>query len=268
MQFPPSPSWSFSVKHYLFLKCACSKALRLFSDGNTGLVFITRGQLKIQKKGCLTRDTLPEAFAYGQLGTYHDIFSDGHTEMLIIVFQPYGLFSLYGIPGDELNSQIIDACCLFGQQIKPVCDALKSAAGYRQQIAIIENYFANLARRGPKAPAQQLGPVVRTILQLKGRSTVNELTKLTGLQERQLERSFHQVIGLSPVKYLQIVRLHYFLSLMRSAYQRESLTIAGLASGYYDQAHLIHNFKQITGLTPTQYLSTASSLTVNLIVAN
>ena len=105
-------------------------------------------------------------------------------------------------------------------------------------------------------------------MQVKGQSTVNELTKLTGYPEHKLERLFRQAIGLSPAKYLQIVRLHYFLSLMRSAHSEDSLTIAGLESGYYDQPHLIHNFKQITGLTPSQYLSTASSLTVNLIVVN
>ena len=57
-------------------------------------------------------------------------------------------------------------------------------------------------------------------MQLKGQLTVNELTKLTGYSERKLERLFHQAIGISPVKYLQIVRLHYFLSLMRSGNNR------------------------------------------------
>ena len=105
-------------------------------------------------------------------------------------------------------------------------------------------------------------------MQVKGQLTVNELIKLTGYSERKLERLFNQAIGLSPVKYLQIVRLHYFLSLMRSGNKAESLTVAGLESGYYDQAHLIHNFKQVTGLTPTQYLTTASALAVNLIMVN
>ena len=47
---------------------------------------------------------LPDAFVYGQLDSYQDIFSDADTEMLIIVFQPYGFFSLYGMPADELKA--------------------------------------------------------------------------------------------------------------------------------------------------------------------
>ena len=267
MQFPPSPAWSFCIKHYLFLKCNYSRPLRLFSDGNTGMVFIIRGQLKIKKKGSPDVEILPDAFVYGQLDSYCDIFSQDETEMLIIVFQPYGFFSLCGIPADELKTQIIDAYSLFGHQIYLLNDALQSAGGYTQAISVVEGYFVGLGKRS-KAISHQLGPIVKTIVQVKGGSTVNELTKLTGYSERQLERLFHHSIGISPVRYLQIVRLHYFLSLMRPAPKTGSLTVAGLESGYYDQPHLIHNFKQITGLTPGQYLSTASALTVNLITVN
>lgn len=267
MQFPPSPAWLFCVKHYLFLKCGYRKPLRLFSDGNTGMVFVIRGQLKIKNKGSLQNDALPNAFVYGQLSDYHDVFSEGDTELAIIVFQPYGFFSLCGIPADELKSQIIDASSLLGPQINSVSDTLKSAERYGEKISILEVYFTNLVK-GSDTTSNQLGPIVKTVMQVKGQSTVNELTKLTGYSERKLERLFHQAIGLSPVKYLQIVRLHYFLSLMRSALSTESLTTVGLESGYYDQSHLIHHFKQLTGLTPTEYLSTASSLTVNLVVVN
>jgi AraC-like DNA-binding protein len=241
--------------------------MRLFSDGNTGMVFIIRGQLKIQMKGSLNVEILPDAFVYGQLDSYHDIFSEGETEMLIIVFQPYGFFSLCSIPADELKSQIINAHSLFGHRINSVNDGLRSVESYEEKISTIEAYFTNLIK-GSMETSNQLSPIVKTIMQVKGQSTINELTKLTGYSERKLERLFHQAIGISPVKYLQIVRLHYFLSLMRSAHSKESLTITGLESGYYDQPHLIHNFKRITGLTPGQYLSTASALTVNLITVN
>ena len=267
MQFPPSPAWSFCIKHYLFLKCSRGLPLRLFSDGNTGMVFIIRGQLKIQKKGSLDTEILPNTFVYGQVEGYHNIISEGETEMLIIVFQPHGFFSLSGIPADELKAQIIDAWSIFGNPIYSISDALRSAKGYGKAISIIEGNFTSLLKNS-KTPSNLPGSIVKSIMQVKGQLTVNELIKFTGYPERKLERLFQQAIGISPVKYLQIVRLHYFLSLMRSANRAESLTMACLESGYYDQPHLIHNFKQVTGLTPTQYLTTASALAVNLILVN
>ncbi|MFB9841216.1 helix-turn-helix domain-containing protein [Mucilaginibacter ginsenosidivorans] len=267
MQLPPSPAWSFCIKHYLFLKCSYRKPLRLFSDGNTGMVFVTGGQLIIRKKDSQFVEPLPAAFIYGQLGDYLDIISEDETELLIVVFQPYGFFSLCGIPAEELKAQIIDANLIFGRQSYSVNDALSSAGSYPKAIATIEGYFKSLFKDSG-ADANQLRTIVNAVMQVKGQLTVNELVNMTGYTERRLERIFDQAIGTSPVKYLQIVRLHHFLSLIRSSGKKDSLTIAGLESGYYDQAHLIRNFKQITGLTPTQYRSAARTLAVNLVIVN
>jgi len=267
MQSPPSAAWSFCIKHYLFLKCKHAGPLRLFSDGNTGMVFVLSGQLKIRREENLDTEILPEVFVYGQVDRYHDIFSSDGTELLIIVFQPYGYFSLSGIPADELKAGIFDAFSIFGRGVCLLADALRSEPSYVKSISLIESYFTRI-QKDSKASTRLLGPVVRTILRSKGQLAVSELTGLTGYSERQLERLFQQGIGLSPLKYLQIVRLHHFLSIIRSANKTASFTTAGLESGYYDQPHLIHNFKQITGLTPTQYLSTAGTLAVNLVRVN
>lgn len=263
MQLPSSPAWSFCIKHYLFLKCSSDKTLRLFSDGNTGLVFIIKGRLKIKNKEGLDR-ILPDVFVYGQLDNYQDIDSTSGTEILIVVFHPYGFFRLSGLPADEVKGQIIDAHLMYGNQICLLADNLKAAMSYTQSILAIEAYFAALFKN-PMTHSEQLGAVVQSIIQIKGQVTVKGLTDLTGHSERKLERLFQATIGISPGKYLQIVRLHHFLSLVRSKKGPESLTMTGLESGYYDQAHLIHNFKQTTGLTPKQYLSSANPLAVNLL---
>ena len=187
--------------------------------------------------------------------------------MLIIVFQPYGYFSLSGMPAEELRGQIIAASLIFGSLVSSLTDALKSADSYAQSILVIENFFTGL-HNVHNTGANQLQPIVDTIIQAKGQVTVNKIISLTGYSERRLERLFQQAVGTSPNQYLQIVRLHHFLSLIRSQNRADSFTVAGLESGYYDQSHLIRNFKNMTGLTPTQYLSTAGALTVNLVTVN
>jgi len=267
MQLPSSQAWSFCIKHYLFLKSNYGRSLRIFSDGNTGMVFTICGKLRIQKKDGPGTDVLPDSFAYGQLDRYQDISCDAGTEMLIVVFQPYGFFSLSGVPADELKARIVDAELIFGRTVASLTDALRIAGSYANSISAIENCFAGLLNGGQNT-SNPLGPVIKTIIQARGQLTVNELTRVTGQSERQLERNFHKAIGTSPLKYLQIVRLHHFLSLIRSGNKEASLTIASLESGYYDQPHLIHNFRQFTGLTPTQYLTTAGRLAVNLVIVN
>ena len=154
---------------------------------------------------------------------------------------------------------------MHGSQIYSLADNLKAVRSYTQSILAMEACFEALFRNSI-THRDQFDRVVQSIIQIKGQVTVKGLTNLTGHSERKLERLFQATIGISPGKYLQIVRLHHFLSLVRSKQEPESLTMAGLESGYYDQAHLIHNFKQTTGLTPMQYLSSANPLAVNLII--
>src|SRR5689334_14749081 len=104
MQLPSSPAWSFCIKHYLFLKSTSSKTLRLFSDGNTGLVFILKGQLKVKDSGG-SDENLPAVFVYGQLNGFQDIYSKDGTEILIVVFHPHGFFRFSGLPADEIKGQ-------------------------------------------------------------------------------------------------------------------------------------------------------------------
>jgi len=263
MQLPSSPAWSFCLKHYLFLKCGQGKTLRMFSDGNTGMVFVIKGQLKVKNADGSAND-LPRVFIYGQLDNYRDIYSNVDTEIVIVVFHPYGFFRLYGMPADEVKGQIVDAGLIYGDPIYLLNDRLSSSGSYTGSISVIEEYFKDLSKK-PKIDTDQLGVITGSVVKARGQVTIKQLTDLAGCSERKLERLFQTTIGMSPVKYLQIVRLHYFLSLIRPAGKTASLTWAGLESGYYDQAHLIHSFKQATGLTPTQYLSASNSLTVNLL---
>jgi len=53
-------------------------------------------------------DELPDAFIYGQINTFKNLFSFDKTSLLIVVFHPHGLNQLLGIPAHELMDEIID----------------------------------------------------------------------------------------------------------------------------------------------------------------
>ena len=73
------------------------------------------------------------------------------------------------------------------------------------------------------------------------------LARTLGLSERSLERRFQIHIGTTPKKYARIVRL-------RSAiFQRKKLSSwadAAYVAGYYDQSHMINDFKELYGMSP------------------
>ncbi|RXM51334.1 MULTISPECIES: helix-turn-helix transcriptional regulator [unclassified Chryseobacterium] len=112
---------------------------------------------------------------------------------------------------------------------------------------------------------QLIAAIQKHILQHKGTVSSKDLENFSGYSERHLERKFEDYLGISPKKYTNIIRLHYFLSLMNQGISKENLTTLSYRAGYSDQSHLIREFKKNIGLTPKQYVKTENKMAVNFI---
>ncbi len=90
------------------------------------------------------------------------------------------------------------------------------------------------------------------ILRTHGATAATEVSRLTGLTRQHLARRFQQYVGVGPKRFCRVVR---FRSLLDRLHAGRALSWSALAadSGYYDQAHLIADFRQFTGQTPEQF---------------
>ena len=103
-------------------------------------------------------------------------------------------------------------------------------------------------------------------LQLKknnGNVRIEELTRLTNMSSRELERKFNVYVGLSPKQLARIFRLQYAL---RKQSQTELLTHLALDAGYYDQAHFIREFSGMVNEKPSQYFQLQQELTEKFLL--
>lgn len=80
---------------------------------------------------------------------------------------------------------------------------------------------------------------------------VRDLASDLGLGERRLQQLFLAHVGLSPKEVCRLARFRALLTRCRKAPRRSWIEVA-LEGGYYDQAHLIHEVRAFTGLTPGQ----------------
>jgi AraC-like DNA-binding protein len=93
--------------------------------------------------------------------------------------------------------------------------------------------------------------VVETILTGNGQLTIDELSKQTPINRRQLERKFHQSIGLSPKQLSKIIRLQAAIKMLLN-HEFTNLTNLAHENDYYDQSHFIKDFKELVGVTPKE----------------
>ncbi len=81
---------------------------------------------------------------------------------------------------------------------------------------------------------------------------VADVADMLGTTTGSLHRRFRGAVGLSPKQYARVARLQRLLG---SLVHGGSHDWAGLAAthGWYDQSHLVHDFADLTGMTPAAY---------------
>ena len=80
-----------------------------------------------------------------------------------------------------------------------------------------------------------------------------------GVSARHLRRTFHETVGMGPKAFTRITRFGRALDAARARTPVNWASIAATA-GYYDQAHLIAEFRAIAGVTPSALLGELRAL--------
>src|SRR5690606_5156446 len=83
-----------------------------------------------------------------------------------------------------------------------------------------------------------------------GRS-VAETAESLGLSRRRFADRFERRVGLTPKRFARLERFRHALRLASAANVRWS--DVAQACGYFDQAHLAHEFRRFSGVSPSEY---------------
>ena len=81
---------------------------------------------------------------------------------------------------------------------------------------------------------------------------------------RQFERRFIQQVGMRPKLFARIARFEAALE-GKARFVTRSWTDVAHDFGYYDQMHMIHDFAEFTGGTPTETLTQLETVYVEQI---
>jgi len=142
------------------------------------------------------------------------------------------LEELWGRAGADLSRELLGA-----RSLQEVIDRLSQAIAIRA-LQTLEPASARLARRAVRLLE---GDEVR----------VENVAKQLGVTARHLRRAFVESVGVGPKDFARTVRLQR--ALRRAETSNDWGRIAA-DTGYYDQAHLIADFRQLLGLTPGAFV--------------
>jgi AraC-like DNA-binding protein len=196
------------------------------------------------------RIELPESVIVAKRLKMLNVFM-GHNHLVVkIGFQPGGLFRLLGIPISELQADdMLNASeDLLGREIPLTLQQLKDADSYNKMAAVLESWLlGKLAKLKNELPIDKALP---SIIKTGTLHNISEIASQSCVSIRQLERLYKQRIGLSPQHYARLVRFTKAWIKKENNHQLKWTNLA-YECGYFDQMHLIRDFKEFTGIAPS-----------------
>jgi AraC-like DNA-binding protein len=173
---------------------------------------------------------------------------------LLVRFRVGGAYAFVRNPISELTNELLPLEELWGQDARDSLFASRDPVQIAQRTAEALRSMLQTAHEREPASVPAIRRAVRIVRQAEVLPRVRELAAQLGLSERQLRRGFDDVIGVSPKRFLRSVRFRRALRSARAAERQDWAAIAE-QHGYFDQAHLIAEFREMTGLTPRGFLA-------------
>ena len=164
---------------------------------------------------------------------------------------------VFGVPARELTGQLIDLDLLWGPVVSEIRERLHATSDLRARLELAEQVIQQRLTRFARSGVTWNQELLRAL----GSSDrpVAEQAQSCGLTHRQLIEFFDQYVGLKPKQYQRVQRLRRVLQAIHAP-DRAAWAELAVRCGYFDQAHLIHDFHKLTGLTPTSYQQKRTSV--------
>ncbi|MEO5996610.1 MAG: AraC family transcriptional regulator [Chitinophagaceae bacterium] len=188
----------------------------------------------------------------------------GYNHLVIkIGFQPGGLFRLLGFPVSELEADGVlnESVNLVDKEIPFIIEQLQEAVSFEHMNAVVQKWLLKKLD-GLKNEL----PIDKALLYMIKQGTLSNITEVASqscVSIRQLERLYQQRIGLSPQFYARLVRFTKAWIIKENNPAINWTTLA-YECGYFDQMHLIRDFKQFIGATPSLVQKDLKNLPVSL----
>jgi AraC-like DNA-binding protein len=175
-------------------------------------------------------------------------------------FRPGGAFPFLGTPANELSDAHVDLAALWGPPAIELRERLCAAKTPTERFNLLEKTLvAHLFHPLERHYA------VRFALDTFGRAdsalAIRDVARDAGLSQRRFIQLFAREVGMSPKLFCRVLRFRQALETVRQTAIPDWGRVA-VDCGYYDQSHLIHDFRFFSSLSPTEYVRQRSECVI------
>ena len=167
------------------------------------------------------------------------------------VLPPPFALSAFGVPASELVDQLVALDELWmPTEVNRIFELLL-VLQIRQRISELRNEL--VARIERPGDPESVGHRAAALITLRrGRIPIDDMARSHGLSRQRFARQFAAAAGLTPKLFARITRFQSLVGALLSSDVSEWASVAP-AVGFYDQAHMINEFRAFAGSSPTVF---------------
>jgi AraC-like DNA-binding protein len=167
-----------------------------------------------------------------------------------IFLRPFASWELFRIPPAQFADQNFEGREVFGPWIMELWQKLGECESFRDRVRLAAETLLPFAERA--TPQTKTMAAARSLLQVNCGMRIEDVARESCMSIRSFERKFVGEIGLSPKLFARLRRFQMALDRKRTLRTRWLDVARDL--GYFDQMHMVKEFRAFGGEAPSQLL--------------
>lgn len=187
-------------------------------------------------------------------GTHSEnfIIRDAHEiSVMGVHFKVAGGAAFFEMPAGELHNERISLDEVWKNRTSELRDRLLQEPSPEQRFWVLEQFLMQMIRLPDHHPAVNFA---LQQFQQSENSTISSVIEQTGFSARYFNQLFRNQVGITPKLFCRTQRFQNVLEMVSVKASVDWMDVA-FSCGYFDQAHLIHDFRSFADCTPTEYLA-------------
>jgi len=226
---------------------------KLLPDASTELIIdLGDGPKKLYNNSNLDRySEFNHCWVSGFQRRYIVLGVERGASMMGVHFRTGGAAPFFNFPLSELSGNVVELDLIWKREVLALREQLLEAPTPERKFDLLETFLIAKARNGLDhdcAVSAALGMLHNwPALPLK------ELASRLGLTHKQMLARFDCRVGVTPKLASRIFRFQKAVAATAKTTTTPDWSDLAVECGYYDQSHMVHEFQEFAGLTPSEY---------------
>ena len=197
-------------------------------------------------------------FVAGQLSRAIRLRRRGAVGMIAARFHPATATAFLRGQMHEITDRILTLEMVGRASSHNLAERIRLADNDADRIALLEHWLLRACSNegSCRTDVVQASHLIR---KSRGQADIASVARGLAISTRTLEREFQRSVGLTPKRFARVMRFRNVLHALTRVQDWRWADVA-LRCGYTDQAHLVNEFREFSGLPPARFLREGSQM--------